>query len=88
MGLKLSPEVFLHDNCEWICFILFFAFLVKKEMRSGTQFTQQNVVLPVGDNGCHCNVLFWGGGKKMDIFFIPKSLRCLLGGGAVVTGSR
>ena len=39
------PKVFLHDNCEQISFIIFFAFLKKEEMRSGTHFTQQNVFL-------------------------------------------
>ena len=39
------PEVFLHDNCEQISLIIFFAFLKKEEMRSGTHFTQQNVFL-------------------------------------------
>jgi len=37
--------VFLHDNCEQISFIIFFAFLKKEEMRSGTHLTQQNVFL-------------------------------------------
>jgi hypothetical protein len=37
--------VFLHDNCEQISFIIFLAFLKKEEMRSGTHFTQQNVLL-------------------------------------------
>ena len=37
--------MFLHDNCEQISFIIFFAFLKKEEMRSGTHFTQQNVFL-------------------------------------------
>jgi len=37
--------VFLHDNCEQISFIIFFAFLKKEEMRSGTHFTQLNVFL-------------------------------------------
>ena len=39
------PKVFLHDNCEQISFIIFFAFLKKEEMRSGTHFTQLNVFL-------------------------------------------
>ena len=38
-------KVFLHDNCEQISFIIFFAFLKKEEMRSGTHFTQLNVFL-------------------------------------------
>jgi len=38
-------KVFLHDNCEQISFIIFFAFQKKDEMRSGTHFTQQNVLL-------------------------------------------
>jgi len=37
--------VFLHDNCEQISFVIFFAFLKKEEMKSGTHFTQQNVFL-------------------------------------------
>jgi len=37
--------VFLHDKCEQISFIIFFAFFKKEEMRSGTHFTQQNVLL-------------------------------------------
>jgi len=37
--------VFLRDNCEQISFKNFFAFLKKEEMRSGTHFTQQNVLL-------------------------------------------
>ncbi len=37
--------MFLHDNCEQISFIIFFAFLKKEEMRCGTHFTQQNVLL-------------------------------------------
>jgi len=37
--------VFLHDNCEQISFIIFFTFLKKEEMRSGTHFTQQKVFL-------------------------------------------
>jgi len=37
--------VFLHDNCEQISFIIIFAFLKKEEIRSGTHFTQQNVLL-------------------------------------------
>ena len=44
-GTESLPEVFLHDNCEQISFIIFFAFLKKEEMRSGTHFTQQNVFL-------------------------------------------
>jgi len=39
------PEVFLHENCEQISFIIFFAFLKKEEIRSRTHFTQQNVFL-------------------------------------------
>jgi len=39
------PKVFRHDNCEQISFIIFFAFLKKEEMRSGTHFTQQIVFL-------------------------------------------
>ena len=44
-GTEILPKVFLHDNCEQISFIIFFAFLKKEEMRSGTHFTQQNVFL-------------------------------------------
>jgi len=44
-GTESLPKVFLHDNCEQISFIIFFAFLKKEEMRSGTHFTQQNVFL-------------------------------------------
>jgi len=44
-GTERLPKVFLHDNCEQISFIIFFAFLNKEEMRSGTHFTQQNVLL-------------------------------------------
>jgi len=39
------PEVFLHDNCEQISLIIFFAFLKKEEMRSRTHFTLQNIFL-------------------------------------------
>ncbi len=38
------PEVFLHDNCEQKIIIIF-CLLTKKEMRSGTHFTQQKVFL-------------------------------------------
>jgi len=45
-GTESLPKVFLHDNCEQVSFIIiFFAFLKKEEMRSGTHFTQQNVFL-------------------------------------------
>jgi len=44
-GTESLPKVFLHDKCEQISFIIFFAFLKKEEMRSGTHFTQQNVFL-------------------------------------------
>jgi len=44
-GAESLPKVFLHDNCEQISFIIFFAFLKKEEIRSGTHFTQQNVFL-------------------------------------------
>ena len=44
-GTESLPKVFLHDNCEQISFIYFFAFLKKEEMRSGTHFTEQNVFL-------------------------------------------
>jgi hypothetical protein len=44
-GTESLPKVFLHDNCEQISFIIFFAFLKKEEMRSGTHFTQQNMFL-------------------------------------------
>jgi len=44
-GTESLPKVFLHDNCEQISFIIFFAFLKKEEMRSGTHFTQQKVFL-------------------------------------------
>jgi len=44
-GTESLPKVFLHDNCEQISFIIFFAFLKKEEMRSGTNFTQQKVFL-------------------------------------------
>jgi hypothetical protein len=44
-GTESLPKVFLHDNCEQISFIIFFAFLKKEEMRSGTHFTQLNVFL-------------------------------------------
>jgi len=44
-GTESLPKVFLHDNCEQISFIIFFAFLKKEEMRSGTRFTEQNVFL-------------------------------------------
>jgi len=44
-GTESLPKVFLHDNCEQISFNIFFAFLKKEEMRSGTHFTQQNVFL-------------------------------------------
>jgi hypothetical protein len=43
--IESLPKVFLHDNCEQSSFIIFFAFLKKEEMRSGTHFTQQNVFL-------------------------------------------
>jgi len=39
-GTESLPKVFLHDNCEQISFIIFFTFLKKEEMRSGTHFTQ------------------------------------------------
>ena len=45
MWERKFAKVFLHDNCEQISFIIFFAFLKKEEMRSGTHFTQQNVLL-------------------------------------------
>ncbi len=53
----LNEELFLLENktivnqetfkniCEQISFIIFFAFLKKEEMSSGTHFTQQNVFL-------------------------------------------
>ena len=44
-GTESLPKVFLQDNFEQISFIIFFAFLKKEEMRSGTHFTQQNVFL-------------------------------------------
>jgi hypothetical protein len=44
-GTESLPKVFLHDNCEQISFIMFFAFLKKEEMRSRTHFTQQNMFL-------------------------------------------
>ncbi len=44
-GTESLPEVFLHDNCEQISFIIFFAFLKKEEIRRGTHFTLQNVFL-------------------------------------------
>jgi len=44
-GTESLPKVFLHHNCEQISFIIFFAFLKKEEMRSGTHFTQQKVFL-------------------------------------------
>ncbi len=44
-GTESLHKVFVHDNCEQISFIYFFAFLKKEEMRSGTHFTQQNVIL-------------------------------------------
>jgi len=44
-GTECLPKVFLHDNCEQISFIIFFTFLKKEEMRSGTHFTEQNVFL-------------------------------------------
>ena len=44
-GTESLPKVFLHDNCEQVSFIIFFAFLKKEEMRSGTHFTQLNVFL-------------------------------------------
>ena len=44
-GTESVPKVFLHDNCEQISFIIFFAFLKKEEMRSRTHFTQLNVFL-------------------------------------------
>ena len=44
-GTESLPKVFLHDNCEQISFIIFFAFLKKEEIRSGTHFTQLNVFL-------------------------------------------
>jgi len=44
-GTESVPKVFRHDNCEQISFIIFFAFLKKEEMRSGTHFTQQIVFL-------------------------------------------
>jgi hypothetical protein len=42
-GTESLLEVFLHNNCEQF----FFCLLTKKEMRSGTHFTQQNMFLPV-----------------------------------------
>ncbi len=39
------PEVFLHNNCEQIDNHYFFCLSHKEEMRSGTHFTQQNVLL-------------------------------------------
>jgi len=44
-GTESLPKVFLHDNCEQISFVIFFAFLKKEEIRSGTHFTQKNVFL-------------------------------------------
>ena len=44
-GTESLPKVFLHANCEQISFIIFFAFLKKEEMGSGTHFTQQNMFL-------------------------------------------
>ncbi len=44
-GAESLPKVFLRDNCEHISFIIFFAFLKKEEMRSGTRFTLQKVFL-------------------------------------------
>ena len=44
-GTESLPKVFLQDNFEQISFIIFFAFLKKEEMRSGTHFTQQKVFL-------------------------------------------
>jgi hypothetical protein len=44
-GTESLPEVFLHNKCEQISYIIFFAFLKKEEMRSGTHFSQQNVFL-------------------------------------------
>jgi len=44
-GTESLPKVFLHDNCEQISFIIFFTFLKKEEIRSGTHFTQQNMFL-------------------------------------------
>ena len=44
-GTESLPKVFLQDNFEQISFIIFFAFLKKEEMRSGTHFTQQNMLL-------------------------------------------
>jgi hypothetical protein len=47
-GTESLPEVLLHDNCEQIYyFILLFCLSHKKEMRSGTHLTWQNVFLPV-----------------------------------------
>jgi hypothetical protein len=40
-----KQNVFLHDNCEQIYFILFFHLSHQEEMRSGIHFTQQNVFL-------------------------------------------
>jgi hypothetical protein len=45
------PEVFLHNNCEQIYFILLLCLSHKKEMRSGTHLTQQNVFLPGNEEG-------------------------------------
>ncbi len=47
-GTEILPEVFLHDNCEQIDFILLFCLshTQKNEMRSGTHLTQQHVFLP------------------------------------------
>jgi hypothetical protein len=38
-GTESLPKVFLHANCEQFSFIIFFSFLKKEEMRSGTHFT-------------------------------------------------
>jgi hypothetical protein len=45
-GTESLPEVFLHDNCEQIDYHYLFCLSHKEEMRSGTHFTQQNVLLP------------------------------------------
>jgi hypothetical protein len=50
-GTESFPKVFLHNNCEQIYFILlFYLSLIKKEMRSGTHLTQQNMFLPAFTN--------------------------------------
>jgi hypothetical protein len=41
-----QKNVFLHNDCEQIYFILFFCLSHQEEMRDGTHFTQQNMFLP------------------------------------------